>query len=206
MNVDQGESVETEVESAVEESSQEVMETETVETQEEAPSEKKAAKPKKPKKPAVKKAAKVDEEVAVEEAPVAKKAATKKATAAKKTTTPTKKASDKPDKAVEKVGEAKKRAVVKDGVKSLSKAQVSILRVLQKYGPLVGQEIAKRANVNSTMIGNQAGYRNEEINERPVHQWNLMNRKYVKLLVPDEDSNQYRYMITPLGVKALAKE
>lgn len=101
---------------------------------------------------------------------------------------------------------AKKRAVLKDGVKSLSKAQVSILRVLAKYGPLVGQEIAKRAGVNSTMIGSQAGYRKEEINERPVHQWNLTNRKFVKLLVPDEDSHQFRYAITPLGVKALAKE
>jgi len=87
----------------------------------------------------------------------------------------------------------------------LRKGQVSILKALKglKNG-LTTKALATKAEINSTMIGNLAGYKNPEINSREVHAGNLLNRKFVKMEVHDiKGKDVLHYVITASGAKAL---
>src|SRR5262249_1392949 len=102
-------------------------------------------------------------------------------------------------------GKDEKETETKD--KPLSDRQVRILKSLLKAGkPLKGKQLAAAAQIDPTSIGNQAGYRDPEINEREVHRFNLLNRGYVKLTQENiEGRERFVYSITAAGKKALAK-
>jgi hypothetical protein len=84
----------------------------------------------------------------------------------------------------------------------LRPGQVRILKALKSGKAMTGAALAKAAEVDASMIGNLAGYRNAEINRRPVHAGNLLNRKLVTLR---EEEAGYVYSITPAGAKALSE-
>lgn len=141
-------------------------------------------------------------------APVKK--ATKKAT--KKAATPkaAKKGAKKaPAKAAKKAskkaptGEKKPRAK-KDG---LGKTRVRILKALAKApNGLTGAQLAEKADVHASLIGNQVGYRDPEINAREVHAGNLVNNKLVKIEQKDvKGKDTYVYTITAAGKEAIKK-
>ena len=130
--------------------------------------------------------------------------ATATATAKKVTKKTAEKAAPKkaaPKKAAPKKAAPKKTSDSPKEVGDLTPTQVKILKVLVKK-PLTGKEIAESAGVDPTVIGNAAGYRKDEINERPCHAGNLLNRGLVKLLVPEEGSRGYRFEITAKGKTA----
>lgn len=113
----------------------------------------------------------------------------KKKTAAKKTKAAPKKT-------------AKKTAKVKE-VGELTPTQIKVLKILSKRkSGLTGAELAEKAEMHPTMVGSCVGYRKQEINDRPVHAGNLVNRGLVKILIPEEGQRGFRYQITAEGRKA----
>lgn len=90
------------------------------------------------------------------------------------------------------------------GPKPLGTVQIRLLTALAKAADgLTGVELAAKAEVHPTAIGNQAGYRDAEINSRPVHASNLLNRGFVKLA--DREDRGHVYTVTAAGRKALEK-
>lgn len=91
--------------------------------------------------------------------------------------------------------------------KDLRDGQVRILKALLKAGrSLTGSDLAAKAEVDPSLIGNLAGYRNAEINARPVHAQNLLNRGFVKFVQGEKDGRETtEYTITAAGRKALEK-
>lgn len=91
--------------------------------------------------------------------------------------------------------------------KDLRDGQVRILKALLKAGrSLTGSDLAAKAGVDPSLIGNLAGYRNAEINARPVHAQNLLNRGFVKLVPGEKDGRETtEYTITAAGKKAAEK-
>jgi hypothetical protein len=89
------------------------------------------------------------------------------------------------------------------------KVQIRILKALSKSGKaLTGKQLAEKAEVDASMIGNQAGYRDEKINARPVHKHNLVNEGLVKIKPEEVGSNgatQFLYEITAKGRNVLEK-
>lgn len=80
--------------------------------------------------------------------------------------------------------------------------QVRLLKALSKTpAGLTGSELAAKAEVHPTAIGNQAGYRDPEINKREVHAGVLSNRGYVT--IKEVEDRGYVYAITAAGRKAL---
>jgi hypothetical protein len=99
--------------------------------------------------------------------------------------------------AAKKVETAKDENALRDG-------QVRILKALNGGKAMTGVQLAKAANVDASSVGNLAGYRNAEINRRPVHAKNLLNRKFVTLT--DDEEAGHVYEITASGKKALSEE
>lgn len=85
--------------------------------------------------------------------------------------------------------------------KALSKPQVRILTALKSGKPLTRAALVEKAEIDPTAVGNAAGYIDPEVNARPVHANNLLNRKFVKLEVHEETGATYT--ITAAGKKAL---
>lgn len=93
----------------------------------------------------------------------------------------------------------------------LGKVKIRLLSAMAKAKkPLTGSELAEKAEVDPTAIGNQVGYRDESINKRAVHKHNLVNRGYAKIEWDEKESGAQfaTYVITAAGKKALesAKE
>lgn len=110
----------------------------------------------------------------------------------------------KPAKKATKKTAAKKTERTPRDPNALGKVQLRILKALSKaVKPLTGQQLADKAEVDPSMIGNQAGYRDPEINARPVHQYNLLNRKLVRL--EQHEGEPAVYSITAAGRSALEK-
>lgn len=134
----------------------------------------------------------------VAEAPKAKAVASKKAPSKKPVA---KAAAKKAVKGKAKAAPAKSAA----GPKELGQPQIRVLKVLAKArGPMSGTDIADKAAIDRTMVGNQIGYKNAEINDRPVHQYNLLNRGYVRF-GNNEEGVGVHFEITAAGRKALEK-
>lgn len=133
--------------------------------------------------------------------PVAVKAATKKAA---KKTAPKKVVKKVAKKATKKTTAAKAERKPRDPNK-LGKAQLRVLKALAKAGsPITGAKLAEKAEIHPTMLGQAVGYRDPEINARPVHAGNLLNRKFAKVEMHDIDGRDtVVYSITAAGRKAL---
>lgn len=171
-------------ESAVEEASSEAVETSNEETTTESPET-----PAEPSKPKAKKSA-------------AKKVASKPvvAKAAKKSSiTKAVKAAKKAPAEKESKPAKEKSPPRKDG---LTGSQVKVLTALLKK-PLNGKEISEKTGIHPTAVGNIAGYRNPEINSREVHAGNLLNKKLVRIMIPEEGERGFRYEITAAGKKVI---
>lgn len=89
----------------------------------------------------------------------------------------------------------------KSEIKKLSAPQIRILTALKSGKPLTRAQIVEKAEIDPTAVGNQAGYVDPEVNDRPVHSHNLSNRKFVKLEIHEDTG--VTYTITALGKKAL---
>lgn len=126
----------------------------------------------------------------------------KKASVKSSVTKSTKKASAKKD-ATKKV--AKKAVAPAKEDRGIGKAQLRVLKALKSGAALTGSALAEKADIDSTMVGNQVGYRNPEINERPVHAGNLFNRGLVKIETDQSGEGRSKtvYSITAAGKKAL---
>lgn len=110
-------------------------------------------------------------------------------------------------KAPEKKAPEKKAPDKKVSAKSsegITPSQAKVLVEL-KDGPKTGKQLSEVTGIHNTAIGNVVGYRNEEINSRPVHANNLLNRGYVSLLVAEEGTRGFRYQITSKGKAAIKK-
>lgn len=102
--------------------------------------------------------------------------------------------------------EKAEKAEPKQEATGLSAPRVRILAVLAKVNSLPGNALAEKAEVHPTSIGNLAGYRKAEINERECHAGNLLNRGYVKLIDGERDGRvTVEYAITAAGKKALER-
>lgn len=114
-----------------------------------------------------------------------------------------------PVKKTAKKAQAKKPAAKKDGPKELSAPQVRILKALARNSrPLKGTDLAEKAEVDPSAIGNQAGYRDPDINKRPVHKHNLLNRGLVKIedaAKHDHEATGYVYVLTAKGRETAKK-
>lgn len=100
---------------------------------------------------------------------------------------------------------AKPKTTVKkiEGKKGLSGSQIRILKVLVKAsGPMTRADISKKTEIDTAAVGNQIGYVDAEINARPVHAHNLLNRKFVRF-GNNEDKPGVVYEITAAGRKAI---
>jgi hypothetical protein len=89
----------------------------------------------------------------------------------------------------------------------LRKSQLACLAVLANAKePMNGTELAKKAGLDKSVIGGNCGYRNPEINKRPCHAGNLLNRGFVEIEKRDDANGRTRfyYLITEAGRKALA--
>ena len=88
-----------------------------------------------------------------------------------------------------------------------SKTLLRLLNSLDKAkGPLTGKTLATNSNLDPSMIGLYAGYRNPEINARPCHCGNLINLKYAKVDKHDVDGKDvWAYTITAAGRNYLEK-
>lgn len=130
------------------------------------------------------------------EAPIKKEAKAPKKAAVKKA----------PAKAKKEAKPAKAEKAPKDK-SGLSKPQVRILQALAKAGKALDRkQLASKADIDGTLIGNAAGYLDPEINARPVHANNLVNRKFVKIETHDIDGKDVTtFTITASGKAALAK-
>ena len=89
--------------------------------------------------------------------------------------------------------------------RGIGKAQLRVLKALKSGAALTGSALAEKADIDPTMVGNQVGYRNPEINERPVHAGNLFNRGLVKIETDQSGEGRSKtvYSITAAGKKAL---
>jgi hypothetical protein len=140
-------------------------------------------------------AAQVENTAVVEAPEAAPKAPAKKA--------PVKKA---PAKAKKEDKAAKPEKAPKDK-SGLSKPQVRVLQALAKAGKALDRkQLSSKAEIDGTLIGNTVGYLDPEINARPVHANNLVNRKFVKIETHDIDGKDVTtFTITASGKAALAK-
>jgi hypothetical protein len=136
----------------------------------------------------------------------AKKASTKKAAKAPKKGASGKAVKKAPAKAAKK---ASKKAPTgeKKARTGLGKTRLRILKALSKTEKgLTGSQLAEKAEVHPSLIGNQVGYRDPEINAREVHKDNLVNKKYVKIEQEDRGGKDvFIYKITAAGKEALKK-
>ena len=86
----------------------------------------------------------------------------------------------------------------------LSAPQTRVLAVLAKAKDgLTGNEVAEKAELHPTAVGSVCGYRNPEINDRPVHSRNLLNRDLVR--IDKVEGRGYVYVITAKGRKPAGK-
>src|SRR5262245_35952457 len=83
----------------------------------------------------------------------------------------------------------------------LSPRQIRILAALAKAPKGLNRaDLAAAAEVDPTGIGGAAGYTDAEVNARPVHAGNLLNRGHVTL---DGENGATVFAITPAGRAAL---
>lgn len=115
----------------------------------------------------------------------------------------TKSAASEPAKAV-KATKVAKATGVNGKPAGLGKAATLALKALKSAGrSLTGTELAAKAGINPTSIGMVVGYRDPEINARPVHKGNLVNLGFVKM--DNEEERGWTYEISAKGKAALAK-
>lgn len=88
--------------------------------------------------------------------------------------------------------------------KDITSVQLRILGALARNSkPLSRNELASKAEVDPTQVGNAAGYVDPEINAREVHAHNLLNKKYVK--IEQKEGEPVTYSITAAGKAAYEK-
>lgn len=141
------------------------------------------------------------------EAPKATAPADKKPTWAKSKKPSAKKASPKASKkSAKKVAKkpVTKKAKAPADPNKLTKVQVAILKTLKSGKPLTRNQLAEKTPCDPAQVGVSVGYNDPDINARPVHSGNLVNRKAVRIEQHDIDGRDtITYTITATGKKLL---